>query len=125
MEIVKVERFQAADYERDPRFVYCGHGCWGYARSPLANPDYKLPRPEALAKFRAWLPRMLAGTTPEALAVQEALDQLRADSVLGCWCCNKPVAGEGEDACHCDIIAKAWEQRQLAAGAAGAPAAGA
>jgi hypothetical protein len=37
--------------------------------------------------------------------------------VLGCWCVNKPVAGVGEDVCHCDIIAKAWEQRQAAAGA--------
>jgi hypothetical protein len=27
------------------------------------------------------------------------------------------VAGEGEDECHCDIIAKAWGQRQAAAGA--------
>jgi hypothetical protein len=73
-----------------------------------------------LAKFRTWLPRMLAGTTPEARRVQEALDRLREDSILGCWCVNKPVAGVGEDACHCDVIAKAWQSRQAAAGARGA-----
>jgi hypothetical protein len=123
MEVVKVKAFQEARFRQDPRFVYCGREGRGFAGSPLADP-YKVGKdgtlPEVLQKYRGWLDAMLAGDTPEALAVQAAFDQLRADSVLGCWCCNKPVAGEGEDACHCDVIAKAWEQRQAAAGARGA-----
>jgi hypothetical protein len=76
-----------------------------------------VPLAEVLARFKGWLDAMLAGDTPEARRVQEAFDRLREDSVLGCWCCNKPVAGVGEDACHCDIIARAWESRRGAAGA--------
>jgi hypothetical protein len=117
VEVVKVKAFQRKHCERDPRFFYCGRNCRGWARSPLANPKEEGTLAEKLVFYKDWLDAMLAGTTLEALAVQEALDQLRADSVLGCWCCNKPVAGEGEDECHCDIIAKAWEQRQAAAGA--------
>jgi hypothetical protein len=122
MEIVKVNRSRAAHYRQDRRFVYCGDRMPGYARSPLADTFRDLLKKgftlaEVLALYKCWLDEMLAGTTPEALAVQAAFDQLRADSVLGCWCVNKPVAGVGEEACHCDVIAKAWEQRQAAAGA--------
>jgi hypothetical protein len=125
MEVVKVRASQASRLQQNRRFVYCGREGRGFAGSPLADP-YKVGKdgtlPEVLQKYRAWLDAMLAGTTPEALAVQEAFDQLREDSILGCWCCDKPAAGVGEDACHCDVIAKAWEQRQATAGARAAGA---
>jgi hypothetical protein len=38
-------------------------------------------------------------------AVRAALLALTADSVLGCWCVNKPNAGERPWQCHGDVIA--------------------
>src|SRR5262249_29523684 len=99
MQIKKVKPFQAVRFKQDPRFVYCGRNFLGWARSPLANPSEEGvdgTRAEVIEKYRDWLDAMLAGTTSESLAVQTAFDQLRQDSVLGCWCVNKPVAGEGE-----------------------------
>jgi hypothetical protein len=78
----------------------------------LSNP-FKVPGDgtlaEVLEKYHQWLYGMLAADpiNPEARAVQDAMRQLQPDSVLGCWCCDKSAAGEGEDACHSDIIARA------------------
>jgi hypothetical protein len=93
--------------EQIPGFVYCGDACWGYPRSPLYNPYHKekITQEEKVAKYRAYLmERIDAGD----LAILDALDALKKDSLLGCWCVPKP--------CHCDVIAEVWAT--LHAGAA-------
>jgi poly(3-hydroxybutyrate) depolymerase len=78
--------------------VYCGRP------SPLGNP-FRLgvhgSRSECIAKFRRWLWERLQARDAVVLA---ALDSLREDSVLGCWC--KPHD------CHCDVIVRAWKWLQ-------------
>lgn len=86
--------------------IYCGRG------SPLGNPYSHLEgtkalyivdtREEAIDGYRRWLYDKLKNNDR---AVVTALEALKADSVLACWC--KPLA------CHCEVIIAAWEWWQL------------
>jgi hypothetical protein len=74
--------------------IYCGRP------SPLGNPfkvDTEEKRKEAIDKYRSWLYTQLRSGNTKVIS---ALEELKEDSVLGCWC--KPLD------CHCDIIIKAW-----------------
>lgn len=108
MRIIKVRANQAKKNKLDPHFHYCGRPCAGYSGSYLGNP-YRIGKhtlEEALELYEAWLLEALRMDE----TVREEMQSLTADSVLGCWCCNKPVAGVPPYRCHCDIIAKVWEE---------------
>jgi hypothetical protein len=121
MRIVKCRPGHRQQFERVPGFVYCGREFGGFAASPLGNP-FRVGRDgtldEVLARYRGWLWAQLrkgmANRHGDAVRVLEALAYLKADSVLGCWCLDKPIAGEGPDQCHCDVIARAtaWLRKQ-------------
>lgn len=97
----------------DESVVYCGRASGGWKPSPLGNP-YKVGRDgdlaRVLAKYRAWLWGRLKArheATVTALREIHAIEAYEGLVSLGCWCVNKEAAGEGEEACHCDVIAKA------------------
>ena len=104
MQIIKVKHGKSAQYLDMPNFVYCARCLGGFEVSPLGNP-FKVGRdgtlPEVLDKYEEWL-RSAIKTVP---AVQAAFSALTEDSILGCWCCNKPSAGDKPWSCHCDVIA--------------------
>lgn len=107
MRIVKVRVGQSEKHERNPNFHYCGRAFGGFSGSNLGNPfkvgaDGTLT--EVLVKYETWLREKAAGRNE----VREELDTLTADSVLGCWCCNKLSAGGPPHGCHCDVIAVVW-----------------
>ncbi len=84
--------------------VYCGRECAGWKGSPLANP-YRIgedgDREAVIEKYRMWLWCRLQEGSP---AVLKALEELSEDSVLGCWCGDRP--------CHCRVIEAAWRWLQ-------------
>lgn len=107
MRVMKVRFGKRAAAEKVPGFVYCARAYGGFDESPLHNP-FKLGRdgtlPEVLQKFDTHL-RIAAGHNGE---IKAALEALTPDSVLGCWCINKGVAGRTPWTCHCDVIATLW-----------------
>jgi hypothetical protein len=116
MSVVDCHRIPRAELEAVPGFFYCGRNQPRRSdfsgKSPLANPFVEGidgPRSEAIAAFEAWLHREREG---EAKGAWQALAQLPAGAVLGCWCVNKKEAGAGADDCHCDVLARAWKTLQ-------------
>lgn len=103
MRIVKCRVGQRETFEQIPGFVYCGRNFGGFAKSPLHNP---FRGADCIQRYWKWLHHELV--TGNALLV-EAMSRLTSESVLGCWCVDKAVAGEGTEDCHCDVIAKAWK----------------
>ncbi len=95
MQIVDVKTLGGLRAARKKGAVYCGRG------SPLGNP-YRIGkdgnREAVIAKFRTYLWQQL--TTEKNVALQQALDALHENSVLGCYCSPKP--------CHCEVIERAW-----------------
>ena len=125
MRIVKCKHGRRAEMEAVPGFVYCGRAFGGFDESPLCNPyrvGEKLDLVTSLQMYREYLWRKLqhadylhtvehskwTNEDKQTYKLARTLEGLKEDSVLGCWCCNKEVAGEGPEQCHCDVIAKAW-----------------
>ena len=95
MQIVNVKSLGGVRAARKAGAVYCGRG------SLLGNPfriGKEGTRAEVIAKYRRWLWQQL--TTAGKRKVQQALEALCEDSVLGCHCSPRP--------CHCQVIERAW-----------------
>ncbi len=107
MRVMKVRFGHREAAEKVPGFVYCGRAYGGFDESELHNP-YRLGRsgtlPVVLQQFDTHLRAAVAHGGP----IREALKSLTTDSVLGCWCVNRTIAGVVPWACHCDAIATLW-----------------
>lgn len=108
----------------DPLFVYVGRGCFGWKKSPFANPykivDWGLTL--AILKFREDLEATVAGSRakPRLLPESRVGEVVHHDGKfhhmasrlpelcgkrLGCWCGDwRP--GEPEIPCHAVVLAK-------------------
>ena len=101
----------------DPNFVYIGRSCWGWKRSPWANP------------FRVQRMRMPGSDGSCCRSVAEAVaryidyfaenkhylppvETLRG-KVLGCWCCEWDGIHEPAPPCHGVILAKLADGKLL------------
>jgi Domain of unknown function (DUF4326) len=109
VKIVKVKHGKPQKFETMDGFVYCGRSFGGYSGSPLGNPflvgkDGVLS--QVLSKYRIWLRSKMMFDC----VVRRVMEELTDNSVLGCWCVDKEVAGSGEPECHCDIIAQVWKE---------------
>jgi hypothetical protein len=102
MKVVNVYDYGGREAAEAASVVYCGRP------SPLGNPYSHMGntlakfrvknRDEALDKYRRWLYHELTNGNKQVI---EALENLKENDVLGCFC--KPKA------CHCDIIIAAWK----------------
>jgi hypothetical protein len=88
------------------RWVYIGRAMPNYLlkRSPLANPvwlgiDTPEERQRVLDQYRPWFIQQLHEGN---MAVIDAFNTLKEDSVLVCWCAPK--------LCHGEVIREKWLQ---------------
>lgn len=110
MRIMKVKYGKRSSAEAVNGFCYCGRAFGGFDDSPLGNPykaGYDGTFAEVMQMYEQHLRQAIANNNRYII---DALAALTHDSVLGCWCINKNNAGSGLVQCHCDIIAKVWEE---------------
>jgi hypothetical protein len=94
MKVVNVYTYGGVDKAKRAGVVYCGRP------GPLGNPfeiEGEVTREKAIDFYRRWLYDRLVEGDEKVIA---ALEALKEDSLLGCFCSPKK--------CHCDIIIKAW-----------------
>lgn len=96
-----------------PGITYLGRPSGGWRGSPLAN-RYRIGadgnRQEVIAKYRAWLWKMIQERDSEAWTELKRLVDHKGTLTLGCWCLP--------EACHIEVVRAAilWlrEQDKLA-----------
>jgi hypothetical protein len=109
MRIIKVKFNRPQKFLTVPKFVYCGRPYGGFDGSFLANPfrvTLDWPLVDVLETYRDHLETAVR----RGGAIAVALAELSSDSVLGCWCLDKEVAGTEPLQCHCDVIAQVWQK---------------
>lgn len=108
MRIVDVRMFAG-------KYIYCGRPMPGRRNATVLANHFNanlIPTEDCIRFYDEWLStRVIERWAP----VMAALDAIKPDSVLGCWC----VSMEGEDQvlskprkCHCQVIWSVWKQLQ-------------
>jgi len=96
-------------------FIYCGrfapHTKHGYiGRSYLANryaPTITKSVAECLLQYRRWLFQKIQEGDYNVMA---SFREIKEDSTLACWCCERSGAAVFEEplVCHTQLIWRAW-----------------
>lgn len=101
MKVVNVYHYGGRQQAEAAGVTFCGRPTAlgnPYSHKPNTLAKFRVKtRQEAIDKYRPWLYNELVNGNQEVI---KALEALKEDSVLGCFC--KPLD------CHCDIIVKAY-----------------